>query len=360
MSGKKTMRTDWSLPDAQTELLILAGDVGGTNTSLALVGRRNRSFLVLGKFLFKTRELGSFTEAVEHSLVEIERKRGSRNVDLCCVSAAGPVAGNRCVMTNAPWEISGNEIAAILGAKTAVINDFSAISYGLPLLDTDDPDKLLVLPRPDGRTPQAWGNLRAVVGAGTGLGVGFLLEDHGRYIACPSEGGHIDFGGFDEETRELSRYVEKRIGAIPEAELFISGQGIVNIYRFLAEKRKVSPGSEAAQILLAEDGEIPALVSAGAGKIPLCTEAIRLFVKLYARFAAGVAATFLPGAGLYLAGGIAAKNEKYLLEDGLFMKTFSQGYRKGIRDTLAEIPVYLVKDYGISLLGAANAAYSLL
>ncbi len=354
------MKIEWPKPDAQADLLILAGDVGGTNTSLALVGRKNRSFEVMGKFLFKTGELASLSEAVIRTAREIAAKRGSAAVDLCCISAAGPVAGDRCVMTNVPWEISGTEIADLLGAKTAVINDFTAISYGLPLLDPDDPGQIAVLPRPDGSRPSAGGNVRAVVGAGTGLGVGFLIEDHGRYIACPSEGGHVDFGGYDEESRELSRFVERRIGAIPEAELFISGQGIVNICRFLAEKRGLTAGSEAAKILGADEAEIPALVSSAAGRIPICTEAIRLFTKLYARFAAGVAATFLPGAGLYLAGGIAAKNERFLLEDALFMRTFGQGYRKGIRDALAGIPVYLVKDYGISLLGAANAAYSLL
>jgi glucokinase len=85
-----------------------------------------------------------------------------------------------------------------------------------------------------------------------------------------------------------------------------------------------------------------------------------LFIRCYGRFASNTAAAFLPSAGLYIAGGIAMKNEGLFFREGGFMKTFEMSYRPTIREFLKSIPVYLVKDYGISLLGAANAAYSLL
>lgn len=356
------MDIQWINPGLEAEILIFAGDVGGTNTSLALVGRQNRGFHIMGKFLFKTRSLTSLTEAVRAAHRMILTELPAARIDRCCVSAAGPVEGNRCVMTNVPWEIRGSEIEAALEARTVIINDFLAVSYGIPLLDAADPAQITPLPHTDGAFGRPRGNLRAVVGAGTGLGVGFLIEDHGRYIAFPSEGGHTDFAGFDPESRELAAFIEERTGMVPEAELFISGRGLGNIFAFYEATRR--PGSGAGAELFAEiegapEADRPSMISAAAGRDPLFAGMMDLFLRCYGRFASNIAAAFLPSGGLYIAGGIAMKNEIRFLEDG-FMRTFEMNYRPGVRDFLKSVPVYLVKDYGISLLGAANAAYSLL
>ena len=81
-----------------------------------------------------------------------------------------------------------------------------------------------------------------------------------------------------------------------------------------------------------------------------------MFIRLYARVAADAATTFLPSGGIFLAGGIAAKNEGRFLRDNRFMETFEKAYRGHIRSILASTPVMIVKDYSISLYGAANAA----
>jgi glucokinase len=357
------MDIQWIKPDLEAETLIFAGDVGGTNTSLALVGRKNRSFYVMGKFLFKTRELSSLTDAALAARREIQAKLPASRIDRCCISAAGPVEGNRCVMTNTSWDIRGGDIEAVLDARTAVINDFLGISYGIPLLDPADPAQITVIPHTDGTAGSPRGNVRAVVGAGTGLGVGYLIEDHGRYIACPSEGGHTDFAGFDPESRELAEFIERRVDMVPEAEFFVSGQGILNIFAFYSEKKRPHSAGAAAlfdRIAAAPDADKPALIAEAAEREPLFADMMDLFTRCYGRFASNTAAAFLPAAGFYIAGGIAMKNEARFLKSGGFMEVFEMSYRPVIREFLKSVPVYLVKDYGISLLGAANAAYSLL
>jgi glucokinase len=87
---------------------------------------------------------------------------------------------------------------------------------------------------------------------------------------------------------------------------------------------------------------------------------MKLFVKMYGSFAGSLAVVFLPFGGIYLAGGIATKNEWLFLEDNLFMKYFEQNYNPILRPLLKKIPVYIVRDYSISLYGAANAAVTLM
>jgi len=337
---------------------ILTADVGGTNTSLALVENFLDSQRVVGKFLFKTKELSSIIEAVCQAKAEMQKKFPGLILRKGCLSVAGVVENNTCIMTNVPWVVRAEDIEKELGIPVKIINDFTAISYALPLLDTANPAQLARLPE-SGARAQPGGDVRAVIGAGTGLGVGCLIATGTGFLALASEGGHIDFAATDEETSSLRDWVCRRIGAIPETELFVSGQGIVNIFGYFCEKTRAAglPREKAfIEIAAAPDGEKPALISRFADSDPACAAIMRLFVRMYARAAANIALTFLPRAGLYLAGGIAAKNERWLLEDGAFIKSFLLSCNPGMRDLLKTIPVYLIKDYSVSLAGAANAA----
>jgi glucokinase len=87
---------------------------------------------------------------------------------------------------------------------------------------------------------------------------------------------------------------------------------------------------------------------------------MKLFVNMYGSFAGSLAVVFMPFGGVYLAGGIATKNEWLFLENNLFMKNFERNYNPNIRPLLKKIPVYIVRDYSISLYGAANAAVTLM
>jgi glucokinase len=347
---------------------IFAGDIGGTNTSFALMRLDGRGLCMAGKFLFQTRAVGSLREAVCEAMAEIRRRFPDAGIRGACLSAAGPVRENRCVMTNVSWVISGDELGAALGIPVRVINDFTALSYALPLLDVRNREEITPLflggevpcpsEKPSGKT---W----AVVGAGTGLGVGCLVESEAGFTAIASEGGHTDFAAADPLSREMCVWLEERIGAVPETELFVSGQGLINIFHFFYERAKAAGGGDSVsekfrEIAALVDREKPACIAQGAACDEGCAEIMRLFVRMYARVAYNVAVTFLPFSGLFLAGGIAGKIEEWFVRDDFFMKSFLAAYRPKIRDMLKSLPVYIIKDYGASLTGAAHAAKCLM
>ncbi|MFQ3620682.1 MAG: glucokinase, partial [Spirochaetales bacterium] len=270
------------------------------------------------------------------------------------------VQDNFCRMTNVNWEIKGLDIEAFLGARTLIINDFLALSYALPLLDVSKDGCVKPLLLPNGTIPSPSGSIRAVIGAGTGLGVGFLVEDHGKYLAIPSEGGHVEWAAGSREFYDLYDFIQQTEGMLPEAEHVISGPGIGRIFRYLqgnASKHALSLPTESPPT---NPKELPAWVASNSATEPLCNKAMELFVKAYARFACNIALTFLPTAGLYLAGGIAAKNATLFEADHLFTRTFLTACRESHRKLLESIPLYIITDYSVSLLGAAHAAYSLL
>jgi glucokinase len=345
------------------DVVILAGDIGGTNTNLALIGKKGGTFTLLMDRHYRTKEEPSLVEPLGRFLEEAKREHKGMAPELCCISGAGPVVDERIVLTNAPWAIDAKAIVSSFSIPTTLINDFTAVSYGVLLLDPNKGEQITRLPHGDGSLPEPKsGGVRLVVGAGTGLGVGYVVKVRSKIEAFPSEGGHVTLPVYDDESRGFQRWLEARYGFAPGAEAGVSGQGIANVFAYLAEREAASgalPGPAAKKILEVPEAERPALVAQGAATDLLCAKSMDMFVKLYARVAADHTATFLPEGGVFLAGGIPAKNEERFLEGGRFMAMYERSYAKHIRAILAKTPVMIVKDYSISLYGAANAAVEL-
>jgi glucokinase len=344
------------------DVVVLAGDIGGTNTNLALIGMKGGTFTLLIDGHYRTKEEPSLIEPLGRFLEQARREHPGMAPELCCISGAGPVVDQRIVLTNAPWAIEAKAVESAFSIPTTLINDFTAVSYGVLLLDPTNPEQITRLPHADGSMPGILPGVRLVVGAGTGLGVGFVVKVRNKIEAFPSEGGHVTLPVYDDESRGFQRWLEAKYGFAPGAEAGVSGQGIGNIFAYLAEREAAAgnlPGLSAKRILEAPEDERPAMVAQAAGADLLCAKAMDMFVKLFARVAADHTATFLPSGGVFLAGGIAAKNEERFLEGGRFMSMFERSYAKHIRAILAKTPVMIAKDYSISLYGAANAAVEL-
>jgi len=339
------------------DTITLACDVGGTNTSIAAVGRIGNGFEIIDQRRYASPKLPDLFSAIQECLKTLIPD--GTQPETICISGAGPVHEGFCRLSNVAWDIDGTEIERKSNIRTLVVNDFTAISYGIPLLDVNDPEQITVLPHPDGTVPVQNGPVRAVVGAGTGLGVGFLIENAGKFIAFPSEGGHSDFAPADETGRALREYIREKTGHNPGTELFVSGRGIANTLAFFQSTGRLA-GSAAFMALQPDEPDTPQRVSDlaatgdGAAK-----EVMATFVRHYARFASNAALHFYPGSGLFLAGGIVTKNLRWFTDDHWFMRNFLENYRENIRSALANFPVYVVRDYAISLYGAAHAAYSL-
>lgn len=356
------MKTQWLKDfDKKYRKLILVGDVGGTNTNLGVAGEANGKIDLLLEVVFESATVTQFTPLVKKTMEVAREKYPNVSFDLCCISGAGPVKDNFCKMTNQSWVIDGNEIQQTLGVPTLVINDFSAISFGLPLLDINDPKQIEILRRPDGTTPEPQGDLRAVVGPGTGLGVGFLARMGEKWRAFPSEGGHMDFADFDDDTRGFKAWIMESIDLVPEYEMCISGTGIRNLFYYYLEKGILDKTDPVVVSILREaDVNKPAAISKAALTHEGCQRVFVTFVKMYARLASSISSFLIPRGGFYLAGGISSKNLSFFTQNHLFVKTFEMHCNPNILRVLQEIPLYVVKDYSISLYGAANAALSLM
>ena len=337
----------------------LVADIGGTNTSIALITHEESQFEIRSRRVYPTHRLASFAEALRATIKDFESEGVEMSIDAACLSIAGPVKNQRCIPTNINWSLNGHDIEKEFGFKTIVINDLTALCYGIPLLSINDAAKITPLPHPDGTTPPPQEYLpgigiRAVVAAGTGLGVGYLIEEHGRLLALPAEGGHADFSPHSKMGRELLVYTEETVGRPMNAESLVSGLGIARIFHFMKE-RMGADSAAIREIANLSDREKPAAISKQAKQDESCKKIIILFIEMYARVAHNIALTFIPRQGLFLAGGIAAKNKEFFLEDNRFMKTFLHNITKTVSPLLRDIPVYIVEDYRSTLYGSANA-----
>ena len=168
------------------ERYCLVGDIGGTNTTIALVGRKDSRFHIVVKCIFETQQISDFMLPFRQAVARISELNQYKIPESCCICAAGPIEGNVCSrLTNARWGIDGNKIAAETGIKTRIINDFTALSFGISVLDTENEKEIVKMKNADGSFPTPQGSVRAVIGAGTGLGVGFTTETVGKTIAFP-------------------------------------------------------------------------------------------------------------------------------------------------------------------------------
>jgi len=352
---KDKMKLKWLNKEASFDSLVLAGDIGGTNTNLALVGKKGEKLTIVVEAIFPSREIEGLSEPIKELFSAAKQERADLVANKGCVCAAGPVAQNVCKLTNLGWDIDGNELSKDLGIEISIINDFLGISYGIPTLDVNNPEQIFAFKHTDGSTCAPRQATKAVIGPGTGLGAGFLTWTGTNYIPNSSEGGHLTFAPFDEESRSFRDYMEKRLSAVPDVEVLVSGTGIQNLYEWHRDTKGLPKSDAWVEIEKSKATERPRLISRLSDSDPVAASMLCLFVKMLARYAGDISTLLLPFGGFYLAGGVAQKELRWLTHDNLFMKYYEMAYNKNIKPLLMQVPVYLIKDYSISLYGAANA-----
>jgi glucokinase len=352
------MEIKWHNPEAAFDRLVLAGDIGGTNTNLGLVSLKNGKFTIILEVIYASQSIADLVEPIREILRIAKERRGDLVVSNGCICAAGPVADNKCVMTNLHWSIDGDALSRELGIAIRIINDFMGISYGIPTLDINDPAQIHVLRHANGTAPVPQNAMKAVIGPGTGLGVGVLAWDGKRHVPASSEGGHMTFAPFDADSQSFRDYLYNKMQTVPGVEPLVSGMGIKNMYEWWRDTKGL-PTSAAWDAIAQNPDDRPRLISRLSDTDPVAADMMRLFVRMLARFASDVSCLLLPLGGFYLAGGVAQKELRWIEGDSLFMKTFERNYNPNIRPLLDRIPVYIIKDYSISLYGAANACLQL-
>lgn len=332
--------------------LVLAGDIGGTNTRLALfhVGSTEPQFaraypsashtgvdVIAEKFLAEARAAGA----------------GGQTPDRACFGIAGPVEGNVCRATNLPWVVDGRTLSQRLSIpKVRLVNDFSAAALGSVAVPAE---KLVAIgggPR-DPRGPVA------VLGAGTGLGQAFLLwsASEDRHQVVPSEGGHADFAPRTDLECGLLRFLTAKYGRV-SYERVLSGHGLVDAYTFLGDdpafRTLIRPDTVTA--FGAEDPAAVISRRALDGSDPVCGAALAIFCGVLGALAGNLALTVLATGGVFVAGGIAPRVLPFL-QKSFFREAFE---RKGrLQALVARIPLFVVTHAEPGLLGAASIAATL-
>lgn len=309
---------------------VLVSDVGGTNARFALQGAPDAQ---LGPVVHrKTGDYPGLVEAVEAAAPELGGR--PRSLIAC---GAGPVDGRKLKLTNAPWLIDGPEVARRLGlAQGLLFNDFEAQALSLPAIPRE-------WARPIGPAPFGPPGPQVILGPGTGLGVGALVEAAGRFTPLASEACHIDFGPLGDEEAALWPHLERVQGRVT-TESVISGPGLVRVHaaRIMALGRP-KPGL---------DG--PALVAAAqADREGEEAASLRLFWRIVARFAGDMGVAFVATGGVTLAGGVLPRIVDFL-DDAAFRRAFEA---KAPVDALARrIPTRLVMRADSVLVGMAAIA----
>jgi glucokinase len=314
---------------------VLAGDIGGTHARLAIV-EVDATARIVAEQTVRSQQVEAFTPLLARFIAGAGAPPAR-----ACLGFAGPVADGRVSGTNLPWTVSERELSASLRIPLVrLINDFEAVGYGLSRLAEAD---FMVL-QAGAADPEG---TRGLLGAGTGLGEGFLVRSGEGYSVQPSEGGHATFTVESERQWGLFRFLRGRYGHV-SAERVISGPGLVDLFEFVGGLES-GLGAELAR----EDPAAVITRHALAGSNARAVEALELFVAAYGAAAGNLALTVLATGGIYLAGGIARHIAPKLAEGG-FMAAF---LRKGRLQTLLErIPVRVILNPDVGLLGAATVA----
>jgi len=329
----------------------LAGDIGGTKTfiQLAEVKKNDPQPISVFEARFDSLNYASFTAVLEDFWRQATERLGETPAPMsACFGVAGVIVQNRCKLTNLHWHLDGEEIAEAIGIpQVRLINDFEATGYGLLGLGRDDLFSLQ-----DGE-PRARAPI-AVIGAGTGLGQCYLTWNQHEYQVHTSEGGHTDFAPRSTLEIELLQHLQLKVGGRISVERIVSGMGIASIYRFLRDRASTPIHTPLAEKIAAwEKGanyDPAALIAAAQTQDILAQQTMEIFMQNYGAEAGNLALKIMPYGGLYIAGGIAAKNLE-LMRKGDFLESFQQKGR--MRSLLQEIPIQIVLNQQVGLIGAA-------
>lgn len=323
-------------------MLVLAGDIGGTNTRLCLAEKQTNKIHLLHEQVYASQQFPDFLPIVNDFLQD---SAGSL-AEAACFAVAGPVCEQQAQVTNLPWRLDARQLQKELSIeKLSLLNDFQAVGYGLDRLD-EDQFLSLQTGQPEKQAR------RALIGAGTGLGISSLVYQDNRYVPYSSEGGHVGFAPANKMQGRLLDYIQTSLDYVAYEHL-LSGSGLEAIYRFCLQENGAA-SSFSGSILQAADSASEISHHALLADDQIAVQALDCFIDIYGAQAGNVALNYLPDGGLYIAGGIAPKIIERLKSER-FLAAF---HNKGVMSELMHrFPIKVVMEEKIGLLGAASFAF---
>lgn len=324
---------------------VLAADVGGTKTAVVLAAASGKWPGIVEDKVYPSQDYPTFEAVIAEFLALPRTRRHADALAGACVCVAGPVEAQRASTTNLRWTIDARRLADRFGiGRVQLVNDFAAAAVGVARLKPRDLETL------QAGQPVAQG-ARAIVGAGTGLGVALMTRDDGGYAVHASEAGHVDFAPVDALQDGLLQYLRRQYGRV-SYERVLSGSGLSGIFRYLAEREQPSAAMQEA---LDREKDDAAVVSRFGleRRDAVAAQALEVFAAVYGAFAGNIALTVLASGGVYIAGGIAPKIAAKL-RDGTLVRAYTdKGRFSGL---LAGFPLRLVMNSDVGLYGALELA----
>jgi glucokinase len=321
--------------------MLIAGDIGGTKTDLAIYSKESGPHAPLAQAEVHSADYPSLQAMVTEFL-----SRAELSVEAAAFDVAGPVIDGRVKTTNLPWVMDEGSLKTQLKLSSVhLMNDLEAVARAVPVLRATD---LITLNQ---GVPVAKGAI-AIIAPGTGLGESFLTWDGSQYSAHSSEGGHSDFAPTDQRQLRLLDYLWRRFDHVG-VERVCSGIGLPNIYEYFRDEEKIPEKPEVAKIISSSKDRTKAIVEAALDQhnpSELCQATVEMLVSILAGEAGNLALKVLATGGIYLAGGV-AQHLLTVLRQPRFMDAFT---RKGrFKDLMQRIPVHVITARA-ALIGAAS------
>jgi glucokinase len=329
------------LSDVPLSPVILAADIGGTHARFQLARSEAGGLVVLDEATLPV----AAHDTVDEALAAFVGRTAPARIDRACLAVAGPIEGRSARLTNSRWRIDADAIATRLRiAEVVLCNDFEAAAFGLEALD---PSACVTLQAPVARndSPTGPNDRRLLIGAGTGLGVAYLLRGAKGPRVIAGEGGHVGFAPADDEQVALLDYLRPELGRVT-AEHLVSGAGLARLFGFACRRRGGMPDD------VRDEGAAAVARRFAAGEAD-AVHALRLFVSIFGAVAGDHALSVLAMGGVFVAGGIAPRYAS-TFADGRFIDAFRA---KGAQtELMMRMPVHLVCDDRLGLRGAALRA----
>lgn len=322
--------------------MLLAGDIGGTKTNLAIFPMDIEPRVPVAEDTFPSAQYPSLEALVAEFLTQ-----NNMRIERASFGVAGPVVSRSAKVTNLPWTMDEQRLQETLHIPIVhLLNDLDAMAHGIPFLEPTD---LYTL---NAGTPVTGGTL-AVIAPGTGLGEAYLTWESDRYHPHPSEGGHTDFAPTNSSEMEMLRYLQGRFGHV-SYEHVCSGIGLPNVYAYYKDVVGLhEPAWLATQLANVAD-PTPIIIAAALDRnrdSELCKASLTTFVSILGAEAGNLALKVLANGGIYIGGGIPPRILPYF-SDNTFLHSFQAKGR--FTQMLANVPVHIVTNPKLALLGAAR------
>ncbi len=336
--------------------MLLAGDIGGTKTNLALFATKEDLHSPLHEAKFSSANYVTLAALVHEFLSQ--RDLVNIPIERAVFGVAGPVVEGKAKATNLPWHIEEQQLQQALKIPSVtLLNDLAAMGNAIPLLTDTDVFTL------NAGKPVRHGTL-VIVAPGTGLGEAILTWEGRHYLVHPSEGGHTDFAPTNAFEIGLLVYMLERWSHV-SYEQVCSGLGLPNIYTYLKDAALFKEPSWLGEMLAKCKDQTPVIVNAAKGElegqpgtepVDICISTLKTFVAILGAEAGNMALKALATGGVYLSGGIPPRILTFL-QEGEFLRSFKNKGR--FASMLADIPVHVILNPNVGLIGAAAYGFDM-